>query len=117
MNSSANSYLSNDISVQWNTKDEKFNKQLIKKIYDVKDKDIMYILDKKIIEIMKIFRSEINDEIFKDFKRLDYYINNKLVKNYHESKEYIKVFIYHAKNFEKEVDELIPKIKKKKSFN
>lgn len=112
MNAPAKSYLSNDISKQWKTKDVKFNKRLIQQIFDAQDKDIMYILNKKIIEIMKIFRGEIDDEIFNDFKRLQYFIDNKLIIKNPEDVEYIKVFANQVTNFEKEVDNLIPKKKK-----
>ena len=100
----AREYLSNKISIKFKTFQSDYNKLLIDHIYEVNETSITSILDKFIRELKLIFCSDENpDEIFKDFKRLQNFIDNKLITQDDENKEYIEAFKQQSLNYEKEL--------------
>lgn len=100
----AREYLSNKISIKFKTFQSDYNKLLIDHIYEVNETSITSILDKYIRELKLIFCNDENpDEIFKDFKRLQNFIDNKLTTQDDENKEYIEAFKQQSLNYEKEL--------------
>ena len=97
LNLTAREYLSLDIH----------NKLLIEYIYIKNEISLIEILDKTIRELMIIFCSDLNKyEEYKDFKRLQYHIDNELITKFHEDKEYIALFIDQAIKFEEKYKKL-----------
>ena len=70
---------------------------MIDYIYTINETSIIEILEKNVSELMDIFcNDEIEDNSFKDFKRLKDYINNELID---EEDDYIELFKDQAKNY------------------
>ena len=98
----ANEFLSREICGKYNI-DKNHNIKVINYIYTVNDTNIIEVLNKSIRELMIIFCSNVfEDNIFKDFKRLNDYVQDILIGKKHENEKYITEFIYQARNFEKE---------------
>lgn len=107
LNLTAKEFLSRDICQKCKMFSKDYNIKMINYIYDKKDITLIEVLNKTIRELMKIFCStEIGDNIFKNFKRLNDYINNILIDKNHEKESYIEKFIYQALNFEQEYKKL-----------
>jgi vacuolar-type H+-ATPase subunit E/Vma4 len=118
LNTSAREYLSNNISTKCKTLTPDHNKKLIDYIYAINETSITKILDKSIIDLMIIFNSyEIEDNDFKDFKRLQYYIDNELIEVYNEENDYIELFKYQAENYQKEIENLKGRYETLKEIN
>ena len=101
---SAKDFLSLPITKKIKRLDRDHNEKLIKYIYEVNEISVIEVLNKSIRELMFIFCSNIiQDNIFKHFKRLQYYIDNDLS---NEDPLYIKKFKYHALNFEDEYKDI-----------
>ena len=101
---SAKDFLSLPITKKIKRLDRDHNEKLIKYIYEVNEISVIEVLNKGIRELMFIFCSNIiQDNIFKHFKRLQYYIDNDLS---NEDPLYIKKFKYHALNFEDEYKDI-----------
>ena len=82
LNSTAKEYLSLGISSKYKKLPKDHNKKLIEYIYKINEISLNEILDKTIRELMTIFCSDYNKyEEFKDFKRLQYHIDNVLIQN------------------------------------
>ena len=107
LNSTAKEYLSLVITSKYKKLPKDHNKKLIEYIYKIKEISLIEILDKTIRELMTIFCSDYNKyEEFKDFKRLQYHIDNELIAKHHEDEEYIALFKDQAINFEEKYKEL-----------
>ena len=107
LNTSAREYLSNEISTKWKTLKPDHNKELIDYIYEINEISVTNILDKSINDLMNIFCNEaIEDNDFKDFKRLHYYIDNELVEVCFEENNYIELFKEQAKNYKEIIEKL-----------
>ena len=107
LDSTAKEYLSLDISSKNKKLPKDHNKKLIEYIYKINEISLIEILDKTIRELMTIFCSDYNKyEEFKDFKRLQYHIDNELIAKHHEDEEYIDLFKDQAINFEEKYKEL-----------
>ena len=102
----ANEFLSREICEKCKI-DKNHNIKVINYIYSVNDTNIIEVLNKSIRELMIIFCSnKIEDNIYKDFKRLNDYIQDILIEKKHENENYITEFIYQANNFEKEYNKI-----------
>ena len=107
LNTSAREYLSKEISTKWKTLKPDHNKKLIDYIYEINEISITNILDKSINDLMNIFCNEaIEDNDFKDFKRLQYYIDNELVEVCFDKNNYIELFKEQAKNYKEIIEKL-----------
>ena len=107
LNLTAKEFLSRDICQKCKMFSKDYNIKMINYIYDKKDITLIEVLNKTIRELMKIFCStEIGDNIFKNFKRLNDYINNILIDKKKKKESYIEKFIYQALNFEQEYKKL-----------
>lgn len=101
-------FLSNDICKKLKKYPKDHNKKVIKLIYEENDTRLIKVLNRSIRNMMKIFcRDKIKNNIFKNYKRLGNYINELYINKKKENDNFIKKFIYQAKNFEdiyKEID-------------
>lgn len=102
LNIIAKDYLSNDIQKS-KTLQPDHNKQLIKYIYENNETSIIQILNKSIRELMFIFvkdNDNAQEDDYKDFKRLNDYINDTLIEKYHKRNDYIELFKEQSLNYE-----------------
>lgn len=80
LDSPASAVLSRDISKKYKNFDKDHNKKIIDLIYEENDENLMSILNKRIGQLMKIFscskEDKKEDDLFKEYKRLDEYIKN-----------------------------------------
>ena len=107
LDSTAKEYLSLNISSKFTKLPKDHNKKLIEYIYKINEISLIEILDKTIRELMTIFCSDSNKyEEFKDFKRLQYHIDDELMAKHHEDAEYIALFKDQAINFEEKYKEI-----------
>lgn len=107
LNSSVRVYLSNDITQKYKKLKPENNKKVIDYIYEINEISIIEILEKSVNELMDIFCNDvIEDNIFKDFKRLKYYINNELIEVYNEKDDYIELFKDQAKNYKMKIENI-----------
>lgn len=107
LNLTAKEFLSRDICQKYKLFSKDYNIKMIDYIYDNKDITLIEVLNKTIRELMKIYCStEIENNAFKYFKRLNDYINSILIDKNHEEENYIHKFIYQALNFEQEYKKL-----------
>ena len=117
---SARAFLSQGVTVKCKVKGTNFNKTLIDKIYEVGETTITNVLDKSIRELFNIFCNKITkvDKVFQNFKRLEYFLKNKLKKEEDESEQtfnkYINQVRLQALNFEKVTKEKDGRNEKKK---
>ena len=104
LDQTAREYLSNEISIKFKKFPSDYNKLLIDHIYEVNETSITSILDRYIRELKLIFCSDGNqDGIFKDFKRLQNFIDNKLMTEDNANQEYIDAFRQQSLNYEEEL--------------
>lgn len=104
LDQTAREYLSNKISIKFKKFKSDYNKLLIDHIYEVNETSITSILDRYIRELKLIFCSDgYQDGIFKDFKRLQNFIDNKLMTEDNANKEYIDAFRQQSLNYETEL--------------
>lgn len=107
LNTSVRVYLSNDITQKYKALKPENNKKIIDYIYEINEISIIEILEKNVNELMDIFcNDEIEDNIFKDFKRLKDYIHNELIKVYNEKDDYIELFKDQAKNYKIKIENI-----------
>ena len=107
LNISAKDYLSHDISSRIKTLPRDNNKKVIEYIYEIDEKNIIEVLNKSIRELMHIFCSDCSkDNIFKHFKRLQYFIDNELIQKNHEDPNYILKFKEQALHYEEEIKKI-----------
>ena len=117
---SARAFLSQGVTVKCKVKGANCNKTLIDKIYKVEETTITNVLDKSIRELFDIFCDKITkvDKVFQNFKRLEYFLKNKLKKEEDESEQtfnkYINQVRLQALNFEKITKEKDGRNEKKK---
>ena len=96
----AKEILSKEICKKFKKFSKDHNINLIKSIYEENETNIIKVLNKSIRKLMEIFcRDKVKNNIFKHYKRLNYYMNEFLNKK-KENEKYIEKFIYQAKNYE-----------------
>ena len=104
--------LSNKIARKFKSLKSNYNEEIINYIFFKNEKKLIYILNKTLREILNIYiEKNVEDSIFKNFKRLKDDIE-KYEKN--ESKEYIDSYEYTAINFEKIINNIDPRKRRKK---
>jgi len=103
LDSPASAVLSRDISKKFKKFDKDHNKKIIDLIYEENDENLKSILNKRIGQLMKIFCSYKEDEkeedLFKEYKRLDEYIKN-MSENGKDKEDYFNKLKYEGENFE-----------------
>lgn len=94
-------FLSKEICKKYKRCPKDNNIKLIKLIYDEDEKVLIKVLDRKVRDLMKIFsKDKVRNNIFKYYKRLKNYIDELYINKNKEKENYIKKFIYQAKNYE-----------------
>lgn len=103
--------LSLDIAKKYKRLDRNHNKRIINLIYEENEESIMSILNKSIGQLMEIFSSTKKDkkeeDLFKEYKRLDEYIENyknnlsEDEKDKEDSEDYFEILKNEGENFEK----------------
>ena len=103
--------LSGDIAKKFKRFNRDHNKKIIDLIYEEHEESLMSILNKSIGQLMKIFCSAKEDkkeeDLFKEYKRLDEYIENyknnlsEDEKDKEDTIDYFKIFKKEGENFEK----------------
>ena len=113
LRTSAREFLSLDITQKVQKKQKCSNKNLIDDIYKIKEetksekldeniKDLIEIMDKTIKDLMDIYRSnEVKDDKYKDFKRLSFFMENKLEKG---DENYKILFLDQSLNYETKIE-------------
>ena len=113
LRTSAREFLSLDITQKVQKKQKCSNKNLIDDIYKIKEetksekldeniKDLIEIMDKTINDLMDIYRNnEVKNDKYKDFKRLSFFIENKLEK---EDENYKILFLDQSLNYETKIE-------------
>ena len=103
--------LSNKITRKFKSLKSNYNEEIINYIFFKNEKKLIYILNKTLREILNIYiEKNVEDSIFKNFKRLKDDIE-KYEKN--ESKEFIDLYEYTAINFEKIINDIDPRKRRK----
>ena len=100
LNMTVGEFFSKDICKKYKKYPRDHNAKIIRIIYEENDENLVEVLNKRIGDMMKIFCCEnIENNIFKRFKRLNHYINE-IKKNKKENDSYIEKFKSQANNFE-----------------
>ena len=105
--------LSEDIAKKFKRYNRDHNKKIIDLIYEENEESLMSVLNKSIGQLMKIFCSAKEDkkeeDLFKEYKRLDEYIENyknnlsEDEKDKKDAEDYFEIFKKEGENFEKSI--------------
>lgn len=107
LNLTAGQFLSREICEKCHSLNKNNNIKIINHIYETDDKRLKEVLGKTMRELMKIFCSnEIENNIYKDFKRLKNFVEDILINKENENENYIKSFIFQGEHFEDEYDKI-----------
>ena len=120
LDSPAFAVLSQDIAKKYKNFDKDYNKKIIKLIYEENEKSLMIILNQSIRKLMKIFCNNKKEEgLFKEYKRLDEYIENfikNLSENEKDKKDYFNQLKYAGINFEEGLKSIFGRNRKNASI-
>jgi hypothetical protein len=120
LDSPAFAVLSQDIAKKYKNFDKDYNKKIIKLIYEENEKSLMIILNQSIRKLMKIFCNDKKEEgLFKEYKRLDEYIENfikNLSENEKDKKDYFNQLKYAGINFEEGLKSIFGRNRKNASI-
>ena len=104
-------FFSNNVSIKFSNYPYDYNEKLIIRIYEKKqEKKVISILEKKIIDMLDVYRNDDKFHTHPGFKTLKDDIE--ALKKQGESNQYIQSYILIAQNFEKRIKSLIQRRKR-----
>lgn len=112
LNTTLKFFFSNNVSIKFSNYSYDYNEKLITRIYEKKqEKKVISILDQKIKDMLYIYSTDDIYQMYPGFKTLKDDIET--FKKQGESNLYIQMFMLIAQNFEKTINNLIPRKKRK----